>query len=168
MSIEIKRTMMWMLQRVAILLAMAMVFYGGQALAKSNDELTCLALNVYHEARGENHEGMRAVAHVTMNRVRSSRFPDTVCEVVRQGSMRRGGACQFSWWCDGKSDRPSDRRAWERAQHVAFDVLMGADEDLTEGSLWYHHIYIKPVWRTRLVKFALIGDHMFYNKQWKW
>ena len=157
-----------MLQRVAILLAMGMVIFVNNAFAKPTDALSCLALNVYHEARGENHDGMRAVAHVTVNRVRSSRFPDTVCGVVLQGAQRRGGGCQFSWWCDGKSDRASDRRAWERAQHVAYDVFMGADHDLTEGSLWYHTLDTKPVWRTRLVKFAAFGDHVFYNKQWKW
>ncbi len=168
MSIEIKRAGFVMLQRVAIILAMVMVVFVNDALAKTNDELTCLALNVYHEARGEDHEGMRAVAHVTVNRFRSKRFPNTVCGVVRQGAQRRGGSCQFSWWCDGKSDHPRDRDAWGVAQHVAYDVFMGADEDLTKGSLWYHTHWTRPVWRTRLVKFASIGDHVFYNKQWKW
>ncbi len=168
MSIEIKRAGFVILQRVAIILALSMVVFVNNAFAKPNDELTCLSLNVYHEARNQPDEGKRAVAHVTLNRVQSKRFPNTVCGVVLQGAQRRGGKCQFSWWCDGKSDTPRDRDAWGVAQHVAYDVFMGADHDLTEGSLWYHTLDTKPVWRTRLVKFAAFGDHVFYNKQWKW
>ena len=54
----------------------------------------------------------------TMNRVFDEAFPNTVCEVVRQGAMdgrkAQRNLCQFSWWCDGRSDRPVD----ERSQYI--------------------------------------------------
>jgi len=71
-------------------------------------EVHCLALNIYHEARGETFEGKLAVAAVTLNRVRHKRFPDGVCEVVWQPR-------QFSWTHDGKTDRPYNQKAWELA-----------------------------------------------------
>ena len=89
--------------------------------------LICLALNVYHEARGEAFEGKQAVASVTLNRARDRRFPNTVCDVVKQSSRRKGRrrACQFSWYCDGRNDRPSGK-AWGEALHVAHDAITGA------------------------------------------
>ena len=71
-------------------------------------EIHCLALNIYHEARGESLEGRLAVAAVTMNRVRDKRFPDRVCEGVWQPR-------QFSWTHDGRSDRPREAKAWKRS-----------------------------------------------------
>ena len=71
-----------------------------------SDEITCLAQNIYFEARSEPVAGMLAVGHVVLNRVASDRFPDTVCKVIRQGGERRRHRCQFSWWCDGRSDKP--------------------------------------------------------------
>ena len=94
-----------------ILLLPSLSFAYGDA---DEAEVVCLAENIYHEARGEGIEGMLAVGHVTMNRVESSRFPDTVCGVVRQTkyikSWRTGelvparNRCQFSWYCDGRPE----------------------------------------------------------------
>ena len=47
--------------------------------------LTCIALNVYYEARSEPLEGQYAVAHVVLNRVADDKFPDDACKVVKQG-----------------------------------------------------------------------------------
>lgn len=126
--------------------------------------LICLALNVYHEARGESFEGKQAVASVTLNRVRDNRFPDTVCAVVKQASRRKGKprACQFSWYCDGRTDVATGT-AWTQSLHVAHDAIARAFEDNTDGALWYHHINSKPIWRTRLDGARQIGQHIFYN-----
>jgi len=67
-----------------------------------NDVITCLSRTIYWEARGEGAAGMEAIANVVMNRLGHEGFPNTICEVVRQGHEQ--GACQFSWWCDGRSD----------------------------------------------------------------
>ena len=127
------------------------------------DELHCLALNIYHEARGEPELGKFAVANVTMNRVNDARFPKTVCDVVRQGGERRY-RCQFTWWCDGRSDRPRDVRAWNQSKALAFLVYFGFARDATEGSLWYHADYVAPYWRLTFERGPKIGRHIFYRR----
>ena len=73
--------------------------------------ITCLALNVYHEARNEPMNGMYAVASVVINRVQDDRWPNNVCAVVKDGYRKDSVKCQFSWYCDGKTDRPKEDRA---------------------------------------------------------
>ena len=89
----------------------------------------CLALAPYWEAKTEGPEGMRAVASVVLNRVAHPEFPDTVCAVVTQGGEQP--PCQFSWWCDGKSDQPTDARAWRLARQIAQAALAKAPPDRT-------------------------------------
>src|SRR5262245_54546256 len=124
-------------------------------------ELDCLAKTIYFEARGESEKGQRAVAAVVLNRVRSSRFPDTICDVVHQGGTASRD-CQFSWWCDGLSDKPKDRKAWERAVAIARDVINGAP-DPTKGALYFHETHVSPSWRTQLRRVATIGSHIYYR-----
>ena len=67
------------------------------------NEKECLAENVYFEARGQGAAGWVAVAQVTLNRVQDKRFPNTICEVVKQGLTYENGypiknKCQFSWY----------------------------------------------------------------------
>ena len=109
-------------------------------------ELTCLALNIYHEARGETGSGQAAVGHVVMNRVADRRFPNSVCDVVRQGGELTEYGCQFSWWCDGRSDRPRDGRSWQEIEDIARIVYWGLSKDLTKGALWYHADHVSPNW----------------------
>lgn len=126
------------------------------------DEIDCLALNVYFEARGESEIGQRAVAHVVMNRVGDFRFPETACDTIRQGREKGLHKCQFSWLCDGLNDQPVDRRAWRQAKLIAEDVYYGASADPTGGALWYHADYVAPWWRTALAEGPIIGQHIFY------
>lgn len=125
----------------------------------------CLALNIYFEARGEPLLGQIAVSHVVLNRVDNARFPQQVCNVVRQGGAKRRHRCQFSWWCDGRSDRPRDAEAWNEAQFVAGLIRIGATTDPTSGALWYHAEYVKPDWSTRLNRQSKIGRHIFYTEK---
>lgn len=138
-----------------------------QALAHAvgeppDDALRCLALNVYWEARSEPLEGQFAVAAVTLNRVADPGFPDTVCSVVRQGGERRRHRCQFSWWCDGKKDTPTDETAWTAARLVALISLHQAERDPTGGALYYHADYVSPRWAERMVRTRKIGRHIYY------
>ncbi|RMD64149.1 MAG: cell wall hydrolase [Alphaproteobacteria bacterium] len=126
------------------------------------EEIACLALNIYFEARGEPDDGKLAVGHVVMNRVMSERFPDTVCEVVRQGGELRRYRCQFTWWCDGRSDTPRSRPDWEHSTRIALAVYWGRTEDPTDGALWYHADYVSPKWRTQFIQGPKIGRHIFY------
>jgi spore germination cell wall hydrolase CwlJ-like protein len=77
------------------------------ALRDVGNNLRCLALNIYHEARGEPVSGQCAVGHVVMNRVSDNHYPDSICGVVKQGGAVKRYRCQISWWCDGRSDRPT-------------------------------------------------------------
>ena len=72
------------------------------------EETYCMSLNIYYEARGESWRGKTAVAHVTLNRVKHEKYPNTVCGVVLQAKLWKGNPirdmCQFAWYCDGKSE----------------------------------------------------------------
>jgi spore germination cell wall hydrolase CwlJ-like protein len=127
-----------------------------------DESLHCLALNIYHEARSEPEAGQLAVAAVTLNRVRSRAFPDSVCGVVKQGGEQRH-RCQFSWWCDGKSDLPTEAEAWKNAQRISRLFLLGLAKDPTNEALYYHATYVKPRWSQKMELTARIDQHVFYR-----
>lgn len=126
-------------------------------------ELECLALNIYHEARSESSEGQLAVAYTTLNRVADTQFPDSVCEVVQQGGEAKLHKCQFSWWCDGKSDKIREMRAWQRSLLVAELALGNRYNDPTGGALFYHTDDVNPYWSRHFKLLARIGKHLFYR-----
>jgi len=128
-----------------------------------SEEVTCLAQNIYFEARSEPVAGKLAVGHVVLNRVASKRFPDSSCKVIRQGGELRRNRCQFSWWCDGRSDQPLNKDAWITARLMAWFIYNGQTADPTSGALWYHAVYVKPYWRTAFVEGPRIGRHIFYT-----
>jgi len=125
--------------------------------------LMCLALNVYHEARSEPLQGQAAVAHVVLNRVASGRWPDDVCSVVHQGYEKGRFKCQFTWYCDGKSDEPKEIVAWSKSVLVADQVLKGVVPDVTNGATHYHARYVNPYWSASLSKTVTYGSHLFYR-----
>jgi spore germination cell wall hydrolase CwlJ-like protein len=133
--------------------------------ADLSKNLDCLALNIYHEARGEPRDGQVAVGQVVMNRVGDAEFPGQVCEVVRQGGERQRDRCQFSWWCDGRSDQPKDLAAWTGSKDLARLILKGALADPTGGALWYHADYVAPDWDMDIVTRGKIGRHVFYGRE---
>jgi spore germination cell wall hydrolase CwlJ-like protein len=118
-------------------------------------ELHCLALNVYHEARGEDDAGRLAVAAVTMNRVRSGAFPATVCDVVWQPA-------QFSWTKDGRPDRPYEVGAWREAMEVATRVYEYGQSSNVGQATFYHHDAVSPSWARVKRVVARVGRHLFY------
>ena len=91
----------------AVLLVSALLYTQPAGAQDLKEELDCLARNIYFESRNQPLAGRLAVGQVTMNRVDSPRFPNTVCDVVMQGGERLH-RCQFSWYCDGEVDFPSD------------------------------------------------------------
>lgn len=134
---------------------------GSAEAAPSEDSIRCLALALYWEAKTEGHDGMLAVASVVLNRVAHPEFPDTVCAVVKQGGEQP--PCQFSWWCDGKSDRPTDARAWARADRLARQVLARPARDPTGGALFFHSTSIATPWVRKRERTVQIGRHIFYR-----
>ena len=134
------------------------------------EALVCLALNIYHEARDQPFIGQVAVAQVVMNRVYDDRYPDDVCEVVMQGPTYSWKPdfpvrhrCQFSWYCDGKSDRTPDQTAWEQALIIAQGVHTGNLDDFVEGATHYHATYVLPEWAETKTLVVQIGEHIFYR-----
>ena len=145
------------------------VFQSGSSVAPTaadpDQEIMCLALNTDFEARGEPFIGKVAVAHVVMNRVLDRRFPTSVCAVVRDGGTTAIGKCQFSWWCDGESDRPRDQQAWAQSKQIAEDVFWSRTADPTRGALWYHADWVAPEWRGSLHQGPMYGQHIFYHDE---
>ena len=137
--------------------------------AEERPQEWCLAQNIYYEARGSSRADQIAVADVVINRVEDARYPDSICEVVQQGKKHANGqmkrnACQFSWYCDGKSDWPTDMDAWVIAQQIAHNMITYGDwRGLTEGSTHYHANYVKPSWARTLTLTGTIGVHKFYR-----
>ncbi len=141
---------------------------GAAAGIDVKSELECLALTIYFEARGEPDEGKLAVGHVVMNRTQHPLFPPKVCMVVRQGGDKLRNRCQFSWWCDGHSDRPRNRQAWTKSRALAGLVYWDYSRDPTAGALWYHADYVRPKWRRNLTLGPKIGRHVFYGLTEDW
>tara|TARA_R100001530_G_scaffold54610_1_gene40285 strand:+ start:3024 stop:3437 length:414 start_codon:yes stop_codon:yes gene_type:complete len=130
--------------------------------------LICLALNIYFEARGDSILSQVATAQVVMNRVKDDRYPNDVCSVVTQSKKDKKGfpirdKCQFSWYCDGKSDKPTDKTAWKQSKTIAGLIIDGQIFDLTQGSTHYHAYWVTPNWKIKKQFTAKIGDHIFYK-----
>ena len=84
--------------------------------AESDEELVCMAKNIYFEAGNQPLSGKIAVGLVTLNRTMSGQFPNTICDVVYQAEYYKNyrgvdvpirHQCQSSWCCHGKSDNPT-------------------------------------------------------------
>ena len=158
------------------IMAAVMLFVATVANAKEDvitqdkyPEHYCLALNIYYEARGSNLADKAAVSDVVLNRVNDNRYPNTICEVVKQGKQHPSGqmvrnACQFSWYCDGKSDVPLDKDRWFEAQMIAWGFLeYDKYRGITEGATHYHATYVSPRWAKDLQIVGRIGAHIFYR-----
>jgi len=149
-------------------------------------QATCLARNMYHEARSQGLAGQLAVSLVVLNRVRDDRYPNTICEVVHQGPVRESWKtrgknvpesarkyypirhqCQFSWYCDGKADTISkhDTEIFARIYDLS-ELILNPNItllDITDGATHYHADYVYPEWRKSKTKTVEIGDHIFYR-----
>lgn len=157
-------------------LALPVIVFGGllyvtsmernriQSERQRHQDLTCLARNVYFEARGEPTAGQLAVAEVTMNRVASKHYPNTVCEVVyekRWDAIRNRYVGAFSW-TELDSIPELEGEAWERAVAAAEAVYDKREPPRVEGALFYHARSIRPRWSRKKRPIAKIGRHVFY------
>lgn len=133
-----------------------------QPNAKGNAQWACLAEALYFEARGESVKGQFAVAEVILNRVDSSKFPNSVCSVVKQGTGRKY-ACQFTYTCDGYKDVIREKGAYANVAKVARAMLDGAPRPLTKGATYYHTKAVSPKWSRKFHRTATIGVHHFYR-----
>ena len=146
--------------------------------ASNEKSAVCLAKNMYYEARNQGTAGQLAVTAVVLNRVRDKRFPNNICEVIEQGPIRESwkqngvfypikNKCQFSWYCDGKSDDPKDKISYQRFLTIAHAILYNelTFVDITDGAVFYHADYVTPGWAKSKRKTIEIQDHIFYT--WK-
>ena len=131
---------------------------------KGGEQWACLAEALYFEARGESVKGQFAVAEVILNRVDSSRYPDTVCGVVNQGTGRKH-QCQFSYTCDGIAEKIGEPAAFARVGKVAKLMIDGAERKLTGGATHYHTKAVSPRWARVFPRTATIGVHHFYREK---
>ncbi len=134
-----------------------------QPLRELTDQENCLAVAIYHEARGESIRGQFAVAEVILNRVASRQFPNSICGVVYQGARGQNGGCQFSFACDGRSEAMPNRTAARKAQRISMLLSDGAYSRLTQGALFFHTTSVNPSWSQRFEQTAQIGAHLFFR-----
>jgi spore germination cell wall hydrolase CwlJ-like protein len=128
-------------------------------------DLHCLAENIYFEARGEPLDGQYAVAEVTLNRVASLRFPDTICEVVHEARwdpLRRRRVAAFSWTELPVRSKPRGA-AWQQAMLAAAAVYDGRYIPVVPDALFYHASSVEPYWAKAKKSVATIGSHIFYE-----
>ena len=161
---------------VSIAMAGIMSIFPAETQAQDHPSVECLALNMYHEARDQGTAGLFAVSSVVINRVRDKRFPNSICGVVYQGPIReswkRNGTyfpikhrCQFSWYCDGKSDTPHNKNKYKKILDLSKAIIYNEISyvDITDGALFYHADYITPGWAKTKQRTTEIGDHIFYT-----
>tara|TARA_X000001388_G_scaffold31927_1_gene22609 strand:+ start:150 stop:578 length:429 start_codon:yes stop_codon:yes gene_type:complete len=132
--------------------------------------LMCMATNIYHEAKNQPMVGQIAVAQVVMNRANDSRYPNNVCDVIKQGLTYKNGKvvlgkCQFSWYCDGKKDDVNMKsEKWRNSLRYASMVITNRITlDVTEGATHYHATYVRPAWARTKTKTVRINRHIFYR-----
>ncbi|WP_263263187.1 cell wall hydrolase [Pseudomonas sp. RIT-PI-S] len=126
-----------------------------------DDAITCLARTVYWEAKGGSETNMEAVANVVMNRLGHEGFADTVCGVVKQGVEQKN--CQFSWWCDGRSDQVQEEDRYTLAKAIAGKALNQQLADHTGGALYFHDRKVAPGWGKTYIRTGATDKFVFYK-----
>lgn len=150
--------------RIAAILLLVLLHpgVGGAAERKAAPDpkdVEALALNMYHEARGEGRRGMLAVGWVVLNRLADGSFADRVAEIVYQN-------CQFAWTCDERADAPRNGAAWKTARQLASALLTkDAPPDPTRGALWFNGAAVgHDDLGARVATSTQIGNHLFYSR----
>ena len=133
-----------------------------QPAASGGDQWRCLSEALYFEARGETVKGQFAVAEVIMNRVKSTRFPGSICSVINQGTGQKY-RCQFTYTCDGYAEVIAEPKAYAQVAKIARATLDGAVPAITDGATYYHTTAVKPRWSRVFTRTAKIGVHLFYR-----
>jgi spore germination cell wall hydrolase CwlJ-like protein len=117
--------------------------------SEQRNEVACIALVIYYEARGESLKGKTAVGAVVMNRARSGRYPKQICDVVFQ----RG---QFVFLKGAMT--PTDKASWRGAVNLAKKIYSGELGDPTGGKLSFY----APKASSKRARGLRIGNHIFH------
>jgi spore germination cell wall hydrolase CwlJ-like protein len=126
-----------------------------------DDALVCLSRTIYWEAKGGSDADMEGVASVVLNRLGHEGYPDTICAVVKQGVEKK--ACQFSWWCDGRSDQVKEDDRYAASKEIARKALNQQLTDRTKGAMYFHDRNVKPDWASEYIRTAETGKFLFYK-----
>jgi len=125
---------------------------------KNASDFTCLAVTLYHEARGEGVEGMRAVATVVINRVRTpGRWGDHICEVV--------DPTQFTYFLDEENlihPPITEYDAWVEALEVATVIMVEGPDPWLQDADHYHKTDTNPTWNRNMVHIETLQNHIFW------
>jgi len=157
---------------LALIVMFAMLISDKANAYDENNEAYCLAQNMYFEAGNQPVAGKIAVSQVVINRTNHMNYPSTICGVVYDAKYRENWKgnfvpirhqCQFSWFCDGKSDDPEDSKTWIQCLTLARNILQGEYGDITEGATHYHNVYVNPYWADSLNETVRINEHIFYK-----
>jgi spore germination cell wall hydrolase CwlJ-like protein len=130
-------------------------------VAPVDDAITCLSRTIYWEAKGGTTADMEDVANVILNRIGHEGFPGTICEVVKQGAEKK--TCQFSWWCDGRSDQVQEDDRYTIAKEIARKALNQQIKDRTGGAMYFHDKKVHPSWAKEYIKTAETDTFVFYK-----
>ncbi len=138
------------------------VFRGRTSLDGLRAQL-CLTAAIYYEGANEPDDGQRAIAQVVLNRVRHPAWPNTVCDVVYQGTERNDTLCQFTFGCDGALARLPSASGWARARRVAQAALAGYVFAPAGLATFYHTKAVNPIWNRALNVTGIFGAHIFFR-----
>ena len=160
----------------------------------SSKDHECLAKNIFYESANEPTEGKIAVGIVTINRAQDDRFPNSICDVVKQRTIlervstvtthvkswftvkevktqvrKQVAVCQFSWNCEGKKAKPHalDER-WEESKQIAYELLSGGFVDLRfkyQDAIYFHAVHVRPSWASSKSRIERVGGHIFYGER---
>jgi N-acetylmuramoyl-L-alanine amidase len=135
-------------------------------LTLADNQVICLAKNIYYEAGAESFDGKLAVAQVTINRTKYDGYPNTVCGVVKQ---KRNGTCQFSWFCQEPKPINKKSKNWQDSLHVAnlFLTYKMSYDKLSEDVIFFHTVSSPFTWVKRYQKHTIVGNHIFYKPKKK-
>ncbi|MFJ3486504.1 cell wall hydrolase [Pseudomonas sp. NPDC090202] len=126
-----------------------------------DDAMVCLSRTIYWEAKGGTDADMEGVASVVLNRLGHEGYPDTICGVVKQGVEKK--ACQFSWWCDGRSDQVKEDDRYAASKEIARKALNQQLTDRTQGAMYFHDRNVKPDWAAEYIKTTETEKFLFYK-----
>ena len=134
----------------------AFIAQTNERVSYSERDEACLAKNIYYEAGIESEHGKYAVAQVTLNRLKTGRWGDTICSVVYSKA-------QFRWTLKKKLEKPVGQ-AWADSQWIAHRVLGGDRVPPLSEAMYYHADYVSPNWKKSVVKIQQVGQHIFYTQ----
>lgn len=126
--------------------------------------VVCLALTIYHEGRGESLLGQIAIAQSVLNR--TAIHQKDVCSIVKQGGPNRLYRCQYTWYCDRRSDKPLNHDAWIKSLTISRLTLGGlVGLSAIHGATCYYAPKRRnkpPPWARPETFRGQIGGHRFY------